>query len=212
MQRHAGVADSLGDGGSAAEHGPYHFPLWEFAAGSATCIRAVADGWAMSDVADDLKAAMRRMPGPVALVTTADPRDGGYAGLAASAVIPVSMDPPSMLVAVNRGASAHGVIERAGRFCLNLLCNSQTDLVSVFGNSARRAERFTGDLWADREGLPYLPGACFSIFCTVAQTQPFGTHELFIGTVDAVLAGTGTDPMGWIEGGFARLQALEALG
>jgi flavin reductase (DIM6/NTAB) family NADH-FMN oxidoreductase RutF len=168
----------------------------------------------MSDtqVAGRLKAAMRRLPGPVALVTTADPDGGGYAGLAASSVIPVSMDPPSMLVAVNRNASAHDTIERAGRFCLNLLCNSQAELVGLFSSSARRAERFDGERWADRDGLPYLPGACFSIFCDVAQTQVFGTHELFIGTVQEVLAGTGTDPMGWIEGGFARLQALEALG
>lgn len=163
-------------------------------------------------VADKLKAAMRRMPGPVALVTTADPDGGDYAGLAASAVIPVSMAPPAMLVAVNRNASAHAVIERAGRFCINLLCNSQTDIVGLFSNSARRDERFAGDSWADRDGLPYLPGACVSIFCKVERTQVFGTHELFIGTVDEVLPGTGSDPMGWIEGGFARLQALEALG
>lgn len=165
-----------------------------------------------TDIAEGLKAAMRRMPGPVALVTTADPAGGGYAGLAASAVIPVSMDPPSMLVAVNRNASAHGVIANAGRFCINLLCNSQVDLVALFSNPSRRADRFAGPGWRDRDGLPYLPGACVSIFCTVAQTQQFGTHELFIGAVDAVLTGTGTDPMGWIEGGFARLQALEALG
>lgn len=163
----------------------------------------------MSEVADQLKAAMRRMPGPVALVTTTDPATSDYAGLAASAVIPVSMDPPAMLVAVNRNASAHAAIERAGRFCLNLLCNSQTDLVALFASSARRAERFAGDRWQVHDGLPYLPGACFSIFCSVAETKVFGTHELFIGTVGEVLTGTGTDPMGWIEGGFARLLALE---
>lgn len=164
----------------------------------------------MSEVGDRLKAAMRRMPGPVAIVTTTEPADGSYAGLAASAVIPVSMDPPSMLVAINRNASAHGTIERAGRFCINLLCNSQTDLVALFSSSTRRSERFAGDRWADREGLPYLPGACFSLFCSVARTEVFGTHELFIGTVGTVLTGTGTDPMGWIEGGFARLLALES--
>jgi len=163
----------------------------------------------MGEVADRLKAAMRRMPGPVAIVTTAEPADGSYAGLAASAVIPVSMDPPSMLVAINRGASAHGAIERAGRFCINLLCNSRTDLVALLSGSARRSERCVGERWANRDGLPYLPGACFSLFCTVARTQVFGTHELFIGTVDHVATGSGTDPMGWIEGGFARLMALE---
>lgn len=163
----------------------------------------------MQDVAEGLRAAMRRMPGPVALVTTTDPDGGGYAGLAASAVIPVSMDPPSMLVAINRGASAHATVARAGRFCINLLCTGQTDLVRVFSNPARRAERFTGAEWAAHDGLPYLPAACASIFCTVGTTQHFGTHELFVGAVDGVIAGAGTEPMGWIEGDFARMLGLQ---
>jgi len=163
----------------------------------------------MSDVAEGLKAAMRRMPGPVALVTTAAPDGGGYAGLAASAVIPVSMEPPSMLVAINRGASAHMTIARSGRFCINLLCTGQTDLVRLFSSSERRAERFAGEGWRERDGLPYLPAACASIFCTVGTTQQFGTHELFIGAVDAVIAGRGAEPMGWIEGDFARMLGLQ---
>lgn len=163
----------------------------------------------MHDVAEGLKAAMRRMPGPVALVTTADPVDGAYAGLAASAVIPVSMEPPSMLVAINRGASAHMTLARAGRFCINLLCTGQTDLVRLFSNSALRAERFAGEGWRDRDGLPWLPAACASIFCTVETTQHFGTHELFVGAVDGVVTGAGTEPMGWIEGDFARMLGLQ---
>jgi flavin reductase (DIM6/NTAB) family NADH-FMN oxidoreductase RutF len=162
------------------------------------------------EIAGRLKTALRRMPGPVALITTADPRTGAYAGLAASAVIPVSMEPASMLVAINRNASAHATIAEAGRFCINLLCNGQTDLVSLFSNSARREERFAGTAWADRDGLPYLPSACASIFCHVDTGHHFGTHELFVGAVDEVLIGTGNDPMGWIEGNFARLHALEA--
>lgn len=163
-----------------------------------------------TSVADRLKAAMRRMPGPVALVTTAAPDGSGYAGLAASAVIPVSMDPPSMLVAVNRNASAHRTIEQAGRFCINLLSTGETELVRIFSSPTRRAERFAEGEWLDRDGLPYLASACVSIFCTIERTQVFGTHELFIGAVDEVLPGTGTEPMGWIEGGFAQLLALEA--
>lgn len=163
------------------------------------------------ELADRLKAAMRRMPGPVALITTTDPDTGAYAGLAASAIIPVSMAPPSMLVAVNRSASAHATIERAGRLCINLLCNSQTALVAPFAGMAPRDTRFTGDDWAERDGLPYLPGAIVSIICQVERTQVFGTHELFIGTVQDVVAGTGTDPMGWIEGNFAQLRGLEPI-
>lgn len=162
------------------------------------------------DIAAKLKAAMRRMPGPVSLITTTDPDTGRHAGLAASAVIPVAMEPPSMLVAVNRNASAHVTIARAGRFCINLLCNSQADLVALFSDPARREARFADPQWAYQDDLPYLPGACVSIFCTLSLTQPFGTHDLFIGEVSDVVQGTGSDPMGWIEGDFARLMALSS--
>lgn len=163
-----------------------------------------------SDYGASLKAAMRRMPGAVTLVTTIDPVEGVQAGLAASAVIPISMDPPSMLISINSSASAHGAISRAGRFCINLLAVDQTDLVGPFADSARRHERFSAEDWADHQGVPYLPEACAAIFCEVRQEIPFGTHSLFIGEVTCV---TGRDggaaPLGWMEGGFATLAPLQ---
>lgn len=102
----------------------------------------------------EFKLAMRRMPGTVALITT---RDGDTpVGLAASAVIPVSMEPPSMLISVNRSASPHPAIKRSGRFCVNLLGTAHTDHVSPFSQSALRDKRFASDAWDDDEGLPFL--------------------------------------------------------
>ncbi len=163
------------------------------------------------EVAAGLKAAMRRMPGAVALITTCDPADDKPAGLVASAVIPVSMEPPSMLVAVNRSASAHASLERAGRYCVNLLGTTQTALVSLFSNGSMRDQRFASDEWHYHDGLPYLPSACANIFCEIRTTLLFGTHELFIGEAFDVRTATtdGSDPLGWIEGGFATLGRLE---
>ncbi|WP_378774014.1 flavin reductase family protein [Methylopila musalis] len=158
---------------------------------------------------DALKAAMRRMPGAVCLVTTVDPSEGAPAGLAASAVIPISMDPPSMLISINSQASAHGPIARSGRFCINLLATDQTDLVGPFADSARRDERFSAEDWARHEGVPYLPNACAAIFCEVQQEVPFGTHTLFIGEVAHIVGRDGAAaPLGWIEGGFATIEPL----
>jgi flavin reductase (DIM6/NTAB) family NADH-FMN oxidoreductase RutF len=159
-------------------------------------------------VAAGLKAAMRRMPSAVALITTHDPEAGTPAGLAATAVIPVSMDPPSMLVAINRTASAHSAIERAGRFCINLLSTEQTALVGLFSNSAMREQRFAGSDWAYADDLPYLPGACATIFCKIQTTLLFGTHELFIGAAYDVRAADGQNPLGWFEGNYAQLGQL----
>jgi flavin reductase (DIM6/NTAB) family NADH-FMN oxidoreductase RutF len=161
------------------------------------------------EIAAGLKAAMRRMPGAVALISTIDPETDQPAGLAASAVIPVSMEPPSMLISINRNASAHAAIERAGKFCINLLGTEQTALVGLFSSSDMRDKRFSGSEWLRSGGLPYLSGACANILCTVSTTLLFGTHELFVGEVfEVVSGGESGDPLGWIEGGFARLGPL----
>lgn len=172
--------------------------------------RSEADADAAA-IATNLKAAMRRMPSAVALITTCDPATGQPAGLAASAVIPVSMEPPSMLVAVNRRASAHSAIERAGRYCVNLLGTTQTALVTLFSSGDMREQRFASDAWRYRDGLPYLSGACANIFCTVRETLVFGTHELFVGEAFDVhtTVTMAADPLGWIEGDFARLGRIE---
>lgn len=161
-----------------------------------------------AEIAAGLKAAMRRMPSTVALITTRDPDSGAPAGLAASAVIPVSMEPPSMLISVNRSASAHAVIERAGRFCVNLLGTEQTALVGLFSDSNMREQRFAGAEWSKDGDLPFLPDACANISCIVRTTLLFGTHELFVGEVFDVRTAADGDPLGWIEGGFARLGPL----
>ncbi len=160
--------------------------------------------------AADLKLALRRLPGPVSLVTSCD-ENREPAGMVASAVIPVSMEPPSMLVSVNRDASMHAIITGSGIFCINLLSIEQRGFVRPFSTHALRDRRFeTGD-WSSRDGIPWLPKACASIFCKVRDTKIFGTHELFIGEVDAVNvdAGSPDAPLGWMEGDFARFGSIE---
>ncbi|WP_138921329.1 flavin reductase family protein [Novosphingobium pentaromativorans] len=161
-------------------------------------------------IAAKLKLAMRRLPGPVSLITTCEPGGGEPAGMVASAVIPVSMEPPSMLVAINQSTATHGVVSRSQRFCINLLGTEQTNFVGLFANHTMRDRRFEGEQWGYAEGVPFLKGACSNIFCRVSEKLAFGTHELFVGEVEEVTgADTGQgEPLGWIEGDFARLGRL----
>lgn len=161
-------------------------------------------------VAAKLKMALRRLPGPVSLITTCESGGGDAAGMVASAVTPVSMEPPSMLVAVNQMSATHGVISRSQRFCINLLGIGQTAYVGLFTDGSRRSERFDSADWSYADGVPFLRGACSNIFCRVSETLVFGTHELFIGEVEEVRGEDAerSDPLGWIEGDFARLGRL----
>jgi flavin reductase (DIM6/NTAB) family NADH-FMN oxidoreductase RutF len=163
------------------------------------------------DLTMRLKAVLRGMPGPVALITTRDSATGQPAGLAASAVIPVSMAPPSMLVCVNRSASAHAIIEVSGRFCINLIGASQTALVHAFSCSTQRDQRFASGDWEERHGLPYLPASPGSLFCVIRTTLLFGTHEVFIGEVFDMAANGAERPVGWLEGAFAQFKPIDPI-
>ena len=160
-------------------------------------------------LATALKSSLRVLPGPVTLVTTRDPETGGSAGMAASAVIPVSMAPPSMLISVNRNGQTHQVIADAGRFCINLVSTDQMSLVSLFSDSSLRKQRFETDAWQDHESIPYLREACANIFCEIEKSLIYGTHELFIGRVTSVRTDEGAETMAWVQGGFARVTSME---
>jgi flavin reductase (DIM6/NTAB) family NADH-FMN oxidoreductase RutF len=163
----------------------------------------------------DFREAMRRLAASVMIVTSRD-ADGKPHGMVASSVIPVSMDPPSMLVAVNRDAGLHPVLLRSRRFCVNLLGEHQQELLAPFSQTALRAQRFRSDDWSnawssDTELLPWLPEAPAVIDCAVDLATEYGTHTLFVGRVLSVYctapAGRPVAPLVWLAGQRAALAA-----
>jgi flavin reductase (DIM6/NTAB) family NADH-FMN oxidoreductase RutF len=159
--------------------------------------------------------AMRRLAASVMIVTSRDAQ-GQPHGMVASSVIPVSMDPPSMLVAVNRDASIHPVLLASRRFCVNLLADHQHHLLAPFSQTSLRPQRFRSDDWAnawstDPESLPWLPAAPAVVECAVDLATDYGTHTLFVGRVLNVhCTGTAADavtPLVWLAGQRAALAA-----
>lgn len=166
-------------------------------------------------LSDHFREAMRGLATSVTIVTSRD-RDGSPHGMAASAVIPVSMDPPSMLVAVNRDAGLHPVLKRSERFCINLLSERQHALLAPFSQTALRGQRFRSEDWTDAwvsdpDRLPWLADAAAVIDCRVDQANDYGTHTLFVGRVIVVRRRArddeGPNPLVWFAGQRARLCA-----
>jgi flavin reductase (DIM6/NTAB) family NADH-FMN oxidoreductase RutF len=157
--------------------------------------------------------AMRRLAASVMIVTTRD-AEGQPHGMVASSVIPVSMDPPSMLVAVNRSASLHPVLLGSRRFCVNLLADHQHHLLAPFSQTALRSQRFSSADWRqaasnDTERLPWLPEAPAVIECAVDLATDYGTHTLFVGRVLKVrctdTTASAVSPLVWLAGQRAPL-------
>ena len=79
----------------------------------------------------DFRKAMRHCAGAVALVTVGR-EDGRRTGLTATAVCSLSDDPPSLLVCVNRNASAHPRIREERCFGVSFLGEEHVPLALTF--------------------------------------------------------------------------------
>jgi flavin reductase (DIM6/NTAB) family NADH-FMN oxidoreductase RutF len=156
------------------------------------------------DIPESLKDAMRNLPAGVSILTARDRETNAQAGMVVSSVLSVSMSPPTMLVSINRSSSCHGVISRAGQFCINLLGESDSDLVGIFASGARRHERFTQTNWRVNNGLDYLTSAT-ALFCKTSKTIEIGTHDIFIGEVFNVIQANSQQPLAWMRGNLHRV-------
>lgn len=156
--------------------------------------------------ADSFKSGMRKFASGVALITSA--AAGQRAGLIATAVSSVSTSPPTLLICINRNASAHDVIDRSETYGVNLLAAGDLDLVDVFSKTARRAERFASGDWRTlATGAPILASALASFDCQVVKRLAYETHTIFLGEVMQVrITEQDIDPLLYMDSVFRRLE------
>ena len=164
---------------------------------------------ALSDVSDvDFRTAMRQVVASVAIVTAR--ADGLRNGLTATAVCSVTAAPPTMLVCVNRGASAEALIEASGAFAINFLTDSQHGVARLFSTSKLAPEeRFGEGKWLSLEtGSPVLEGAVASFDCRVENRIAAGTHHVYFGRIVA-LRSLDSSSLLYRDGAFRRLEAVD---
>ncbi|MDR5815115.1 MULTISPECIES: flavin reductase family protein [unclassified Caballeronia] len=132
---------------------------------------------------DGFRQAMRRLAGGVALVSTV--HEGVRHGMTVTAVTSLTMDPPALVVSVNRHASAFDALLRSGTFCVNLLTQQHADLAVAFSRKPDGDARFANGAWRMNDhNLPSLDGSIASITCRVHDTVEYGTHAILIGAVE----------------------------
>lgn len=158
-----------------------------------------------SDLATQLRGALRGMAQTVTVIAASDAQ-GQRVAMAATAVTPLSMDPPSMLVCINRSASAYPTLVAGTGFSINLLGATHLDVAHACGGGAQGEGRFATGQWAlTDEGVPYLADAQTALICTLADRHGQGSHDIFIGHVRAVEGRGSIDPLLYADGGYRRL-------
>jgi flavin reductase (DIM6/NTAB) family NADH-FMN oxidoreductase RutF len=167
-----------------------------------------ARGAAAAELQDGFKQAMRRLAGGVALVSTV--HDGVRHGMTVTAVSSLTMDPPALLVSVNRTASAFDALVMSGKFCVNLLAQSHADLAGAFARKPDGEARFVNGSWRTGEtGLPTLTDGVAAIACRLHDVVEFGTHAILIGAVEHLeLEQQPQTPLIYLSGQFGAFWPL----
>lgn len=131
--------------------------------------------------------AMRHWATGVAVITTRSPL--GPHGMTVNSVLSVSLDPPTLLISLKRGSRTQGLVERTGRFTVNVLAAGQHALADRF--TRRRVfgdEEFRGLCHrpSPEGGGPELEGSAAVLGCRVTRQVEIADHVLVIARVTGV--------------------------
>jgi flavin reductase (DIM6/NTAB) family NADH-FMN oxidoreductase RutF/DNA-binding GntR family transcriptional regulator len=135
-------------------------------------------------------------------VITAQHEDRRH-GTTASAVSSLSLDPPMLLVCLNRSSSTRQAIAAARHFAVNILAEGQADEAMRF---ARKGDKFAGvKVLEGTTGEPLLEDALANLECRVVEEVTGGTHSVFLAEVEHATGRQGT-PLAYFRGKFGRLE------
>ena len=144
----------------------------------------MADGYPLipAELPGQFRAAMRRLAASVAIVAAKGP--DGPVGMAATSITSLTVDPPAVLVCVNRATVLHGLLVPTADLSVNLLARDQQDVSAAFGGGMPQDQRFGVGAWRDGpSGLPELTGAQANLSCVIDSMLAYGTHSIVIARV-----------------------------
>ena len=146
------------------------------------------DAVTLASVAPDtFRAVMGHFVTGITVVTTL--QDGQPRGITVNALTSVSLEPPLVVVALDRRRFITPSVHETGRYAVNVLSEDQQALSDCFAGAAVTPDRdaFCGAAWTPGPtGLPLIDGAIATLECSVTQIFQAGDHELFVARVDSV--------------------------
>lgn len=137
-------------------------------------------------------------------VVTAFAPDGRPIGLTANSFTSVSLDPPLLLVCIDRRAGSLPALEVAAGFAVNVLHIGQQPTSNRFARPGE--DRFAETAWETGEfGAPVLSGALAAFECRRHALHDGGDHVILVGEVLKARFEPRRDPLLYFRGKYRRL-------
>lgn len=130
---------------------------------------------------------------------------GEPVGMTCQSFSSVSLDPPLVLFVPARSSRAWPLIQRAGRFCVNILAADQADVSTRM--ATKDIDKFAGLPWRPSPvtGSPVLDGALAHLDCTIHAVHEGGDHYIVVGRVEHLEQADGaavTEPLLYFQGRY----------
>ena len=159
--------------------------------------------------AADFRGAMRHLAGGVSVITAGRGKD--ITGMTVTSVTSLSVEPPTLLVSINRDASSFPLIQRYGAFGVNILNAEQLDIAERFAGKGglKGADRFAGAQWVTAvSGVPLLVGALSTFDCEVEEIVERHSHGIVIGRIRNIRSSSRTAALAYWHGRYLAVCLL----
>ena len=153
----------------------------------------------MSDQGDFRKA-MRNYIYSVSILSNKN-IDGELNAITVSSVTSISMEPPSLLVCINKSSRIHDTLIKNSDFCINLLNKNQQEISNICSTDSLYDQRFDHEKW-NTQTIPFLEEAQANIFCSIEDLVPYHTHTIFIGRVLNAISNDKINTLSYVNGKY----------
>ena len=157
---------------------------------------------------NDLRTAFGKFPTGVTVVTTLESNNTPR-GFTANSFTSVSLDPPLLLVCVDKRAASLPVFLEGRGFAINVLALEQKEISGLF--ATQKPDKFEIVPWHNgSRGLPLIDDAIGWFECRLESHVDAGDHVIFIGEIEDYGYRNGK-PLGYVSGGYFSLGIEQSI-
>lgn len=173
--------------------------------------------------ATTFREAMRHLPAGVCVVSVGQGAE--RTGTTATSVSPFSVEPPTLLVSLNRASQGYQALARHRAFSVSVLAADHREVADAFAErgDAQSADRSAVGRWITLpSGVCVLSDAIAAFDCVLEEQIERHSHAIVIGRVRSLVASGGQnallywrgqyDQLGWTEEEAARAVGLHTAG
>ncbi len=139
----------------------------------------------MSFTPQDFRQTLGRFASGVTVVTSLE-TPAKFHGITVNSFTSVSLDPPLVLICIDKKAEAHRILPQSGIFCVNILSELQQSISDRFAGRMPGLNKVFEDIphHFEATGAPVFDDTLGFVDCRIVNSVDAGDHTIFIGQVE----------------------------